>query len=219
MGKFSKPRNAEWYQNDFQNPVPTSPVVKPQVSAPVADEFENSAVSAEEICEEVIPETPDTDDFFDTPEYTESKGKTSGSSKKLTKILLICLCSVLVVALVGGIGAFGQLVVFLLVCYVGSISAVEYFQFGIFVISLDEAIVVVLAFLFYYLNSLFERDALRRKGLGNRDKLVVVANVWAKFSVIDNDGFFFKVTQRAGQLKEFESFLQGDSVHRLLLEQ
>ena len=109
MGKFSKPRNAEWYQNDFQNPVPTSPVAKPQVSAPVADEFENSAVSAEEICEEVIPETPDTDDFFDTPEYTESKGKTSGSSKKLTKILLICLCSVLVVALVGGIGAFAYL--------------------------------------------------------------------------------------------------------------
>ena len=109
MGKFSKPRNAEWYQNDFQNPVPTSPVVKPQVSAPVVDEFENSAVSAEEICEEVIPETPDTDDFFDTPEYTESKGKTSGSSQKLTKILLICLCSVLVVALVGGIGAFAYL--------------------------------------------------------------------------------------------------------------
>ena len=109
MGKFSKPRNSEWYPDDLQNRVPVPPVAESQVSAPVAEEFEDSAAPVEETFEEVTPEAPETDDFFDTPEYTESRKKQSGSSKKLTRVLLICLCSVLVVALVGGIGAFAYL--------------------------------------------------------------------------------------------------------------
>lgn len=109
MGKFSKPRNTDWYRDDSQHPIPAPPVAQPQISPPAAEEFERSAVPEEETCEEVIPEAPETDDFFDTPDYTEPKEKRAGSSKKLTKVLLICLCAVLVVALVGGIGAFAYL--------------------------------------------------------------------------------------------------------------
>ena len=109
MGKFSKPRNSEWYQDNIQHPIPAPPADTSQVSAPATEEFERAAVPVEETCEEAVPEAPETDDFFDTPEYAEPKEKKAGSSKKLSKILLICLCSVLVVALVGSIGAFAYL--------------------------------------------------------------------------------------------------------------
>lgn len=120
MGKFSKPRNSDWYQEEFLQPVQAPPVDEPAVSAPAAEESEVPAPSleepevftpeVEEIPEESGPESPETDDFFDTPEYAESRQKNSGfSSKKLTKVLLICLCSVAVVALLGGIGALAYI--------------------------------------------------------------------------------------------------------------
>jgi len=117
MGKFSKPRNSDWYQDDILQPVPVSPAAVSEVSDPVAEEADFSAPSAEvsevpsapaeDSYEEVTPDAPEAEDFFDTPEYTNPKRKKSGfSSNRFTKVLLICLCSVLVVALVGGIGAF-----------------------------------------------------------------------------------------------------------------
>ena len=108
MGKFSKPRNSDWYQEDILQPVP--PVAEPEVPAHPVEEPEVSAAPVEEITEEVIPDVPETDDFFDTPEYTKPKQPKSGfASNKFTKVLLICLCSVLVVALLGGIGAFAYM--------------------------------------------------------------------------------------------------------------
>ena len=120
MGKFSKPRNTDWYQeDDYQSPFPAPPAAEPEVSAPTAEEPELSAVSVEEpehsdtpveeIPEEAIPETPEADDFFDAPEYIKPKQKKSGSSKRFSKVLLICLCAVVVVALLGGIGAFAYM--------------------------------------------------------------------------------------------------------------
>ena len=61
MGKFSKPRNSEWYQDDFRSPIPVPPASKPEVPAPPAKKPEFSAAPAEEFQEEVIPEAPEDD--------------------------------------------------------------------------------------------------------------------------------------------------------------
>ena len=127
MGKFSKPRNSDWHQDDaFQYPLPVPPAAEPDIfesdveetglSAVPAEAAEQPDIPAEEsefstetedvIAEEAISEEEETDSFFDTPEYTEPKRKKSGSFKK---VFLICLCSVLVVALLAGIGAFAYI--------------------------------------------------------------------------------------------------------------
>ena len=115
MGKFSKPRNSDWFLEDATQPIPVAeapvpPVDEPQVPVSSVEEPEVSAAPVEEIPEAVIPAATQPDDFFDTPEYTEPRKNGSGlSSKRFTKVLLICLCSVLVVALLGGIGAFAYM--------------------------------------------------------------------------------------------------------------
>ena len=115
MGKFSKPRNSDWFLEDATQPIPVAeapvpPADEPQVPVSSVEEPEVSAAPVEEIPEAVIPAATQPDDFFDTPEYTEPRKNGSGfSSKRFTKVLLICLCSVLVVALLGGIGAFAYM--------------------------------------------------------------------------------------------------------------
>ena len=116
MGKFSKPRNLDWQQDDSKHPFPAPSVAESEASASVADGLEASAPFVEEsdyfipAVEDSAGEPPENDDFFDTPEYTQSRRKDSGfSSKKFTKVLLICLCAVAVVALLGGIGAFAYM--------------------------------------------------------------------------------------------------------------
>ena len=108
MGKFSKPRNTDWYQEEIQLPVPVPDVAEPEIAFNPAEEQEIPAASGAYVTEAQIPEEPETDAFFDTPEYTNRK-KTGFSSNKFTKVLLICLCAILVVAMVGGIGAFAYL--------------------------------------------------------------------------------------------------------------
>ena len=120
MGKFSKPRNSSWYQDDSLNPVPVPSAEEPEVPAPVAEEPEVSAPSveetvisapvAEDIPEEMMPESQEIDNFFDTPEYATPKRKKSAfSTNRFTKVLLICLCSVAVATLLCGIGAVAYL--------------------------------------------------------------------------------------------------------------
>ena len=116
MGKFSKPRNTDWCQDDVLQPEPVLPVDESEIASPsaeeavipvsVAEEPEIAASPADEYSEEIDSEIPETDVYYDVPEFTDSAQKKTGSSKKFTKVLLICLCSVLVVALLGGIGAF-----------------------------------------------------------------------------------------------------------------
>ena len=51
MGKFSKPRNSDWYQDDILQPVP--PVAEPEVPVHSVEEPEVSAAPVEEITEEI----------------------------------------------------------------------------------------------------------------------------------------------------------------------
>ena len=107
MGKFSKPRNSDWQQDDeFQYPLSATPVTEPEVSEAVAEEPELTDAPVEAFPGESIPEDAEADDFFTPTEYTEPKRKKSGTFKK---VFLICLCSVLVVALLGGIAAFAYI--------------------------------------------------------------------------------------------------------------
>ena len=124
MGKFSKPRNADWQQDDLLQPVQVAEAAtsnpdleetqllpsveaETQVVTPVAEESEVDISSTEEVPDEITPIYADSDDFFDNPDYDEPKQKKSRfSSKKFKKVLLICLCAVIAVALLGGIGAF-----------------------------------------------------------------------------------------------------------------